>query len=197
MAIQSHQTELGHLALVISKDDFLAANNNKPFEEPKDPGVAPTTTSAGIATRSQSPEDNNFNAMDTIRSFTFQQLTHQKFIAAKTALRNLILNAIDDKYINEKEDETTGYSKVSPLDLMTYIWENYATIDDADHARNEDNMKRPWSPPQPIADLFEQLKRGQTFAAQGNEVIDDSQLIRWGYQNIRATGLFDRACEKW
>ena len=80
---------------------------------------------------------------------------------------------------------------------MTYIWENYATIDDADHARNEDNMKRPWSPPQPIVDLFEQLKRGQTFAAQGNEVIDDSQLIRWGYQNIRATGLFDRACEKW
>ena len=196
MAIQSSQTELGHLALVISKADFLAANNNKPFKEPKDPGPAPTNTSSA-ATRSQSPEDNNFNAMESLRSFTFKQLTHQKFIAAKTALRNLILNSIDDKYINEKENETTGYSKVSPLDLMTYIWDTYATIDDADHARNEDNMKRPWSPPQPIVDLFEQLKRGQAFAAKGKETIDNSQLIRWGYQNIRATGLFDRACEKW
>ena len=38
---------------------------------------------------------------------------------------------------------------------MTYIWDNYATIDDADRTRNEESMKRPWSPPQPIVDLFE------------------------------------------
>ena len=58
-------------------------------------------------------------------------------------------------------------------------------------------MRRQWTPPQPIADLFEQLKKGQRFAATGNETIHDSQLVRWGYQNIRNTGLFDRACEKW
>ena len=50
MAIHSTQTELGHLALVISKANFLAANNNKPFKEPKDPGSAPTNTSSA-ATR--------------------------------------------------------------------------------------------------------------------------------------------------
>ena len=30
-----------------------------------------------------------------------------------------------------------------------------------------------------------------------HEVIDDSQLIRWAYDNIKQTGLFDRDCEKW
>ena len=142
MAIYSYQTELGHLALVVSKETFLAANDNKPFVEPTDPGMSSTNTSSGVTTRSQSPEDKTFNAMDSIRSFKFQQLTHQKFIAAKTALRNLILNSIDDKYINELENENTGYTKVSPLPLIAYIWNNYATSDDADHARNEENMKR-------------------------------------------------------
>ena len=83
MAIHSYQTELGHVALVVSEATFLATNDNKLFTEPKDPGMAPTNTSSGVATRSQSPENHNFNAMDSIRSVTFQQLIHQKFIAAK------------------------------------------------------------------------------------------------------------------
>ena len=96
--------------------------------------------------------------MDTIRAFTFQQLAYQKYVAAETALCNLILQSIADKCINELEDGHTGCALVSPLKLMTHIWDNYATIDDADHAINEDNMRRQWSPPQPIADLYDQLK---------------------------------------
>ena len=85
--------------------------------------------------------------MDAIRAFTYQQLAYQKYVAAETALRNLILQSIEDKYINELEDEITGYTLVTPLKLMTHIWDNYGTIDDADHALNEENMRGQWSPP--------------------------------------------------
>ena len=80
---------------------------------------------------------------------------------------------------------------------MTHLWDTYGTIDDADHAKNEESMKQPWTPPEPIDTLFEQLKQGQEFAAKGKEIISDSQLVRWGYQNIKNTGLFNRECEKW
>ena len=59
--------------------------------------------------------------MDTIRAFTYQQLAYQKYVAAETALRNLILQSIEDKYINELENEHTGYADVTPLKLMTHI----------------------------------------------------------------------------
>ena len=52
-------------------------------------------------------------------------------------------------------------------------------------------------PPTPIDTLFEQLDDGKLFAAKGHEVIDDSQLMRWVYDNVKNTGLFDRDCEKW
>ena len=83
-----------------------------------------------------------FNAVDSIRTYTFQEQTYLKYVAIKTALRNLILNSIDDKYVNELQDENTVYTLVTPLEFKTYIWTNYASIDDADHARNEENMKR-------------------------------------------------------
>ena len=70
-------------------------------------------------------------------------------------------------------------------------------IDDADHTLNEQRMKAPWSPPTPIEALFDQLDDGQLFASKGNEVIDDSQLMRWAYDNIKATGLFEKDCDKW
>ena len=80
---------------------------------------------------------------------------------------------------------------------MQHIWKTYGKIDDADHTLNEQRMKAPWSPPTPIEALFDQLDDGQLFASKGNEVIDDSQLMRWAYDNIKATGLFDKDCDRW
>ena len=56
-----------------------------------------------------------------------------KYQATKTALRNLILNAIDNKYIKGLKHEITSYTNASPYDLLTYIWSTYGNIDDADH----------------------------------------------------------------
>ena len=52
-------------------------------------------------------------------------------------------------------------------------------------------------PQHPSKPSFDQLEDGQEFAAQGNEIIDNSQLMRWAYDNIKTTGLFDKDCERW
>ena len=205
MSISSTQTPLGYLHLVISNEKYLQASENKPFKVPSEPDLVEATADVtpGAVTRamfdlsSSSSTDPTSDTLQAIKAFELQQQTHLKYVATVVALRNLILNAVDNKYITDLEDDLTGYAKVSPLQLMTYLWSSYGTVDDADHAANEDAMKKPWSPPEPIATLFDQLKRGQEFAARGNEIIDDTQLIRWGYQNIKNTGLFNRECEKW
>ena len=131
-------------------------------------------------------------AVATMQTFNFQQQEFFRYKATKAALRNLILNSIDEKYIKAKKNPSTRFAKVSPLDLMTYIWDIYGGIDDADQTLNEQRMKRQWMPPIPIETLFEQLDDGKLFAAKGHEIIDDTQLMRWAYDNIKNTGLFDR-----
>ena len=41
LSIQSHQSELGHLALVITDEAYLEANNDVAFVAPTDPGLVP------------------------------------------------------------------------------------------------------------------------------------------------------------
>ena len=120
----------------------------------------------------------------------FEQQEFFRFKATKAA----ILNSIDIKSL---KNEFTRFAKVTPLELMTYIWNTYGTIDDADQSLNEQRMKQQWMPPTPIESLFEQPDDGKLFAAKGHEVIDDTKLMRWAYDNIKNTGLFDRDCEKW
>ena len=196
MSIVSSQTDLGHLSLVITEKKYLKASNQVKFVPPTDPEPTEDDATAPM-TRSMFDSITNADTLQAVKTYEYNKQTYLKYLATVTALRNLILNSVDNKYICKLEHEDTGYARVTPLELMTHLWDSYGTIDDADHTKNEESMKQPWSPPEPIDTLFEQLKKGQEFAAKGNETISDSQLMRWGYQNIKNTGLFNRECEKW
>jgi hypothetical protein len=200
MAVPSYTTDLGHLALVISEEDFRAANDDEAFEPPTNPGTqpaAPPTTGATRDATENAVAILPFTAAETIRSFNQNQQEYIKYRTTRTALKNQILNSVDDKYVSKLKHPRTKYATVTPLELLTHLWTTYGTIDQSDQTANELRMKAPWNPPAAIETLFEQLQDGQSFAERGNETISDEQLVRWGYENILATGLFDRDCSKW
>ena len=49
-------------------------------------------------------------------------------------LKKLILEVVDDQYINELEQDTTNYAAVTPLGLLTRLRGNYGNIDSNDLA---------------------------------------------------------------
>ena len=97
--------------------------------EPANPGLAAVNRTN---TRAQ---------VESSRQSTFQQHEYMKFQATNQALRNFILNAKDDKYIKTLKHDITSYANISPFELLTYIWDTYGKIDDADHTLNEQRMK--------------------------------------------------------
>ena len=199
MSVQSHQSELGYLALVIKPEDYLTANNNQAFIEPTDPDLIPPDLTVGISTRTSAASDVAvlpYTAVATMQTFNFQQQEYFRFKATKAALRNLILNSIDEKYIKAKKDPSTRYAKVSPLDLMTYIWDTYGGIDDADQTLNEQRMKSQWMPPTPIETLFEQLDDGKLFAAKGHEIIVVRPAHALGVRQYQEHGIIRQGLRK-
>ena len=199
MAIPSYTTDLGHLALVITPEDFREANADEQFVPPANPGLQPTAPDTG-GTRDASDAAIQilpFTAAEAIRNFNQQQQEYIKFRTTRTALKNQILNCVDDKYITKLKHPCTKYATITPLQLLTHLWSTYGKIDQSDQSANEQRMKSPWNPPATIETLFEQLQDGQEFAARGHETISEEQLVRWGYENILATGLFNRDCARW
>jgi hypothetical protein len=214
MTIPSPQTELGHLALVVSPTDFAAANSTIPFVVPTDPGLAPvnpaTATATGVTTRARSSESESavpdaaprtadlaFTGPEALRAFKEAKQTFNTYNQAKTALRNLIINSVHDTYICALKQKLTRYRTLEPLTILNHLWTTYGAIDAADNTANEARMKTPWNPPTPIEELFNQLEEGQLYAASGGEIIDDTQLMRWAYDNIDNTGLFSSDQAKW
>ena len=85
LAISSYQTHLGHLSLVVSPEEYKEVSNNVPFVIPTNPGLHAEIASSNKA------------QIEVSRQFTFDQNEFVKYQATTTALRNLILNAIDEK----------------------------------------------------------------------------------------------------
>ena len=112
-------------------------------------------------------------------------------------VHNMLVNAVDDKYICHLKHERTIYQNVVPITILAHLWTTYGTVDDGDITKNEERMKQQWNPPTTIETLYQQLETGRAYATKGGEAISERQLCRWGYDNILATGLFSRPCEKW
>ena len=199
MSVPSNSTDLGHLAIVISAADFTTANGS-PFITPTNPGDQPNQPVVAGTTRDQTNDAIAllpFTAAENIRLYNHKQQEFLRFRNTRTALKNQILNSIEDKYICSLKHSRTKYAIVTPLEILDHLWITYGKIDQADQTANEKRMRAQWNPPTAIESLFEQLQEGQTFAAKGDETISDSQLMRWAYENLLSTGLFDRDCARW
>jgi hypothetical protein len=109
----------------------------------------------------------------------------------------MITNNCPDKYLTSLKDPITKFRRCTPLQILQHLWQEYGTITSQDLTANYTTMTAQWNPPTPIADLFLQLHDGQEFAADGNESISDSQLLRLCYDNVNNTGLFNNALKLW
>ncbi len=187
LAIPIISSTLGHLALVIPAYDYTSVNQNNPFVTPTNPGLTPNHGNA--ATQAQITETN--------RAFQVETNTYNVYLNTQTHLRNQIISSVPDKYICKLKHKITQYSNVTPLQLLTHLRTTYGQVTSDDLTANFNRMTAPWNPPTPIEVLFEQLKEGQEFANEGKETIQDSQLMRLAYDNIKATGLFNEQCRTW
>ena len=83
------------------------------------------------------------------------------------------------------------------MDLLAHLWKTYGDFDTGNLTANEKRMKAQWLPQDTIESLYKQLSNGKYFAAEGGEVLSETLLMRYGYDNILATGLFNTHCSKW
>ena len=58
-------------------------------------------------------------------------------------------------------------------------------------------MTARWNPPTPIADVFQQINEGKFFAEEGNQIINEIQLLRLFYDNVHASILFNETLKTW
>jgi hypothetical protein len=174
----------GHLVLTEAPAIFTAMPGHVPFPPPVNPGAVPIH--AANATAAQIAANERVHAE--------QLRTYRLYHAVDSALKALLLQAVDDIYTQSLADPRLRYSTVTCLQVITHLWTAYGTIPQQELDLNLARMSAPWHP---LEALWAQLDLGRAFADAAGEPIPPSQIIRIGYNLIFKTGLFPDACREW
>ena len=71
----------------------------------------------------------------------------------KKALKNQILKAVNNKYLQDLEDRLFSYANVTPRAMLTHLIEKY------DRCCQSDKLKEPWEPTKDIKMWMKLRKR--------------------------------------
>jgi hypothetical protein len=113
------------------------------------------------------------------------------------AIKKLILEALDDAYLNALSDEVVGYANCTSLDLLTHLLKFYAMIAPTELTQNYERLNTPYDPNQPIETLFQQIQDARAFAVTGGQPYGNAMIINVAYTLVFNTGLFPDACQAW
>ena len=175
----------GHLALVMTEAEYLALTGVA-FIVPVAP---PELVHAAGATAANIIEDNRLHKSASAE--------FQRYHYTDQALRQQLIAATPEVYIQAVKDPLLGFGRVTTLTILTHLRTTYGEITAEDLEANQLRMATDWNPPTPIEDLFEQLRSGEAFAVDGGDPPSEPRLVRLGYSIIQKTGLFEVACREW
>lgn len=177
----------GHLFLVVPEAEYLAVTDDIPCIPPMKPPMDPDHAANATAPQILEANCQNDNC----------QKIYELYHNANQAFRNQLIEAVPIVYIESLSHPMRGFSKVSPLAILSHLWDAFGKIQLADLIANEARMKAGWYPPMPIQQLFLQFEKGHQFLIASGEVVDERAIARIGYQIIEKTGLFELASREW
>ena len=108
-----------------------------------------------------------------------------------------IVTALPLLYIEELEDPILKFGNVSPFEIPEHLRTTCEEVTAEDLDKNIEYMNQKWMPPMLIEALYKQLRKEKKYAEDTGEIIPNTILIRFGYNNIEDTGLCSHACCEW
>jgi hypothetical protein len=113
------------------------------------------------------------------------------------AIKELILEAFEDAYLNALSDKVVGYANCTSLDLLTHLLTLYAMIAPIELTQNYERLSTPYDPNQPIETLFQQIQDARAFTVAGGHPYGAAMIVNVAYTLVLNTGLYPDACRAW
>ena len=106
----------GHIGLIMEAP-LYATLSNIPFIVPQDPGPLPVFDPNLRYTTAERET--------VIREHKETRRLYDTITNVELALRNQVINAVDEVYLSEKRNRYTGYHRVSTRELLDHLMQRY------------------------------------------------------------------------
>ena len=187
-SVHSHlgNGRLGLLYLTV-KPEIYNTLSNVQFDPPTNPG--PSVTYPENATQYQIKAADKQHELDT-KLFV-------QYDACDRALKQLLLGAVDDIFVNALHNPHVGYANVTTLELITHLYDNYGKISDHDLQKNQETMKEEIDLNLPIENFFRRVEDCVDYAAAGNTPFTPEQVVSSAFYSVQQTGMMLDDVREW
>ena len=179
----------GHLALIMPYADYTTLEGAIEYAIPAHPGVqadaAPTATAVMITQLNRQHD----KALDR----------HMLHANVSNALKQQLLEAVDDMFVSVLRHQRLRYSQVTPLQLMQHLIDTYNIVTEETLEDNRGRLGAEWNPDEGMEVLYTRITNVQQFAAEAgaHHVISDATAIHLVLTALERTGMFADACADW
>ena len=177
----------GHAGIIMDPARYLATAG-APFVNPANPGTYPAgvpgNAAQGIRARAEAEHKEHVKEYET-------------FQGVVQATKDIILEAVENEYLLEIEDEILGYLNQTPTDMLTHLRNRGGGLDFADTKTLLAERDGEWDAsevPQIYFNRVEKAIQGLTRAGINSDLNERRDMALY---YLKASGEFDAAVREW
>lgn len=177
----------GHIGMILDDTEYTSFSTGATsFVTPRNPGPFPTTVST--------------NEVDRLRQLAEHKqliIEYETYQGCLQATRTKIIQAIDPEWLASLRSERLGFTHRTPIELLTHLRSNGATLDDVDIQELISTMDNAWNPTENPATKFERDDKFEQQLAKVGIPADPQRRLALFKAAVKRAGTFDPAIREW
>ena len=177
----------GHAGLIVDATKYLTMTGVA-FEIPPNPGIYPAglaaNAAAGIRARAEAEHKEEVAQYEILKG-------------VEQALKDIILEAVENDYLMEIEDETLGYLNQTPRQMIDHLKARGGSLDFADTKTLLAERDMEWDLSENPQVYFNRVEKAVKALTRAGITSDMNERRDMALYYLKASGEFDAAVREW
>jgi hypothetical protein len=177
----------GYLGAVIPPADYNALPHAVAFAVPLNPGNFQAVGLAGTS----------HEIADQLRAHMEQQRQHNEHDVVMQALRKMIIESVEEKYIKTLRNKYTRYNAITPSEMLKHLFTNYGKLTPEDLLQNDNRLNEPWDGAEAFENIIDRVEECVDFAKSADRPYSPVQILDRVLRIVSKTGVYHEDLKEW
>jgi hypothetical protein len=178
----------GHVGVIMNPTEYNTMTEGTDFVNPVNPGIYPANlalnAAAGARARAEAEHRELINQFET-------------FEGVRLGTKDLILEAVDNEYLNEIEHDTLGFLNQTPRQMLQHLLTRGGSLDFADTKELLAERDGEWNVSENPQVYFNRVEKAIKGLTRNGIRSDPNERRDIALFHLKATGEFDPAVREW